>query len=227
VLRGLIPRNQRSWMEAVAGVTGGSAFEVGGVKCVWQPRPHAELLVPFPGVVPGPELVERAVELGASRIGCWAAAPADAWPELDARLRELGFTLGWQPHWMLGATHSVARDPRIEEPEDVPEYDDHGRGLLALTRRDDTYLFVAREDGRFAGQAWLHVAAHIGGLFDLFVVEDARRRGLGAALSRAACAKAAELGVDTLALNAEFPPLYESLGFRSHGYGQTWWRHLS
>ena len=28
-----------------------------------------------------------------------------------------------------------------------------------------------------------------------------------------------------LTLNAEFEPLYESLGFRSLGRGQTWWRH--
>jgi predicted N-acetyltransferase YhbS len=52
-----------------------------------------------------------------------------------------------------------------------------------------------------------------------------RARELGAALSRAASAKAAALGIDTVTLNAEAPALYESLGFRSLGTGQTWWRH--
>ena len=39
--------------------------------------------------------------------------------------------------------------------------------------------------------------------------------------------KAAELDVETMALNAEFTPLYESLGYRSLGTGRTWWLHLS
>jgi GNAT superfamily N-acetyltransferase len=69
------------------------------------------------------------------------------------------------------------------------------------------------------------VAAGVGALFDVFVAAGSRRRGLGAALSRAASAKAAGLGIETITLNAEFEPLYASLGFRSLGRGQTWWRH--
>jgi GNAT superfamily N-acetyltransferase len=163
-----------------------------------------------------------------SRIGCWSAAPAESWPELDGRLRELGFGPGWQPHWMIATSRPYEPDPRVSEAGDVPEYDDFGRALLSLTRRrpQTSYLFVARVDGRFAGHAWLHMAAGIGGLFDVFVPEDLRRQGLGSALSRAASARAAGLGIDTIALNAEFPPLYESLGYRSRGHGQTWWRHF-
>jgi GNAT superfamily N-acetyltransferase len=116
VLRRLIARNQRSWMEAVAGATGGSA----GADWVYQPRPHGELLVPFPEQPPGAD-----------------------------------------------------------------------------------------------------------GIYDVFVTEGRRRRGLGTALSNAASAKAAALGVETMALNAEFAPLYESLGYRSLGTGRTWWLHLS
>jgi GNAT superfamily N-acetyltransferase len=231
MLRGLIPRNQRSWMEAVAGATGGSAFNAGGVNCVWQPRPHGELLVPFPGGLPGPEVVRRASELEATRIGCWAAAPAASWAELDARLRELGFAPGWQPHWMTArATPATAPDSRVTEPDEPPpEYDDYGRALFGLTRArpQRSCLFIAREQGRFAGHAWLHVAAGIGGLYDVFVVERYRRRGLGSALSTAASAKAAQLGIDAIALNAEFAPLYESLGYRFAGRGCTWWLHLS
>ena len=72
-------------------------------------------------------------------------------------------------------------------------------------------------DGRFAGHAWLHVAAGAGGLFDVFVAEGNRRRGLGSALSRAGSAKAAGLGIETITLNAEFEPLYDSLGSSSLG----------
>ena len=119
-------------------------------------------------------------------------------------------------------------DPRISEPSaPPPEYDDHGRALFGMAGAG-SYLFVAREtDGAFAGHAWLHVAADVGGLYDVFVPEQSRRRGLGSALSGAASAKAAGLGVETITLNAEFPPLYLSLGYRTLGRGRTWWLHLS
>jgi GNAT superfamily N-acetyltransferase len=219
---GRLTQNQRSWMEAVAGATGGSTFGAGGVDCVYQPRPHGELLVPFPERAPGAELVDRARELGVQRIGCWLGEPS---PTVEDALPGLGFGPGWQPHWMAAPAAPSEPDPRVSEVNEVPEYDDYGQALLALTR-GPSHLFVAREEeGRFAGHAWLHVAAGVGGLYDVFVPEDLRRRGLGSALSRAASAKAAELGIDTITLNAENEPLYESLGFQSLGYGHTWWRH--
>ena len=209
--------NQRSWMSAVASVTGGATFEAGGVTCVHQPLPHNELLAPFPERPPGPEVLDRARELGVRRIGCWSARSG---PDLS----HLGFTPGWQPHWMSAAATPGPLDSRVSEAQEVPEYDEYGQKLLALAGRD-SFLFVAREGDRFAGHAWLHVAAGVGGLFDVFVVEDLRRRGIGSALSRAASAKAAALGIETVTLNAESEPLYESLGFHSLGRGQTWWRH--
>jgi GNAT superfamily N-acetyltransferase len=210
--------NQRSWMSAVASVTGGSTFEVEGAVCVHQPVPHGELLVPFPQRAPDGALLDRARALGVRRVGCWTAGR-------DLDLSELGFDPGWEPHWMASPAGAAPPDPRVGEAHEVSEYDEYGQRLLALTRSATSFLFVAREDGRFAGQAWLHVAAGVGGLYDVFVVEELRRRGLGSALSLAASAKAAALGIDTITLNAEFEPLYESLGFRSLGRGQTWWRH--
>jgi GNAT superfamily N-acetyltransferase len=221
VLRRLIARNQRSWMEAVAGATGGSA----GADWVYQPRPHGELLVPFPEQPPGADVLARARELGARRLGCWLVEPSA--PVEDA-LAGLGFTRGWDPHWMAAPAAASELDPRVSEPADAPpEYDDYGRALFGMAGRGSS-LFVAREaDGAFAGHAWLHVAAGVGGIYDVFVTEGRRRRGLGTALSNAASAKAAALGVETMALNAEFAPLYESLGYRSLGTGRTWWLHLS
>jgi GNAT superfamily N-acetyltransferase len=209
--------NQRSWMSAVASVTGGSTFEAGGVTCVHQPLPHAELLVPFPDAPPGAEVIDRARELGVRRVGCWTATRS-----LD--LSALGFSRGWEPHWMSAPATPSPLDARVGEASEVPEYDDYGQMLLELLG-PASVLFVAREDGRFAGHAWLHAAAGVGGLYDVFVPEDLRRRGLGSALTRAAASKAAAHGVDAVTVNAEFEPLYESLGFRSLGRGQTWWRH--
>ncbi len=145
--RGLT-REQRSWMSAT-----GSSVRAGGVTCV---RRGEEVLIPFPDVLPGAEVLD----LGAARVGCWAAGPS---PELDAHLRGLGFEPGWRPHWMSAPAAAAPLDTRVSEPSEVPEYDDHGRSLLALTRQrpQTSFLFVAREGGRFAGHAWLHVAAGV------------------------------------------------------------------
>jgi GNAT superfamily N-acetyltransferase len=196
----------------------GSTFEAGGVTCI---RRGEDVLIPFPDVLPGPEVLD----LDAARIGCWAAGASQ---ELDAHLRALGFERGWQPHWMDARAEATDPDPRVSEPDHVPEYDDYGQSLLALTRKrpQTSYLFLAREGGRFAGHAWLHVAAGVGGLYDVFVVEDLRRRGIGSALARAARSKAASLGLDSVTLNAENEEFWAAVGFRSLGFGQTWWVNL-
>jgi GNAT superfamily N-acetyltransferase len=128
---------------------------------------------------------------------------------------------------MTSPATAAPSDPRVEEAREVPEYDDYGQALLALTRQrpQASFLFVAREDGSFAGHAWLHVAAGVGGIYDMFVVEASRRRGLGSALASAASAKAAALGIDTLTLNAEAEEFWQALGFVDAGHGQTWWLH--
>ena len=142
-------------------------------------------------------------------------------------MRGLGFCEGWEPHWMTAPARLSAPDPRISEPAEVPEYDEHGQSLLGLTRErpQTSFLFVAREEGRFAGHAWLHVAAGVGGVYDVFVTESARLRGLGRALAAAASSKAAALGIEALTLNAEAERFWLAVGFRSLGRGQTWWRH--
>jgi GNAT superfamily N-acetyltransferase len=78
-----------------------------------------------------------------------------------------------------------ADDPRVTRTTEVPEYDDYGQALLRMPR---THHFIARDDGgRPVGLAWLHLpdtAPGVGGLFDVFVHEAHRRRGLGTALTR-------------------------------------------
>lgn len=194
----LIAENQRSWLSATAAL-------------------RDELLILFPEELPGPELLQTE----ARTVGCWAAAP-DA--RLDAHLRALGFEPGWRPHWMAAPAEAGAIDPRIDEPTEVPEWDAHGQRLLGLAGAG-THVFVAREDGRLAGHAWLHLAGGVGGIYDMFVAPEARRRGIGSALARAASSKAASLGIETLTLNAEAEEFWRALGFHSLGHGRTWWLH--
>lgn len=219
--RGLIDtvvRAQRSWMRAVASVTGGSTFTLGGIECVHQPLPHGELLLPFPeGVDALEDVVGWARSHGVSRIGVWEDGGSPT-------LLPAGVAPGWAPHWMAAAPSASEPDPRVERVAEVAEYDDHGRALLDLARGGVADLFVAREDGgEFAGHCWLHD----GGVFDLFVVERFRGRGLGRALTEAALTRAAGLGLGHVTLNAEAPAerLYRSLGFETLGDGRTWWIH--
>ena len=80
---------------------------------------------------------------------------------------------------------------------------------------------------QIVGQAALYVPPgddRAAGLFDVGVVPDARRQGVGAALVRAACAIATSHRAIGIGLNAtpDGERLYRRLGFVSAGYGHTW-----
>lgn len=84
-----------------------------------------------------------------------------------------------------------------------------------------------RQRRTIVGQAALYLprdGARFAGLFDVGVVPDARRQGVGEALVRYACAVAREHGAAAIGLNAtpEGERLYQRLGFDSAGLGQTW-----
>jgi ribosomal protein S18 acetylase RimI-like enzyme len=93
-----------------------------------------------------------------------------------------------------------------------------------MERRESTIL-LAQADGELLGfcqlyPTWCSVAAaRIFVLYDLFVDPDARRRGVGRALMRAAqqfgrAAGAARLDLTTARTNARAQALYESLGWQ-------------
>ena len=68
----------------------------------------------------------------------------------------------------------------------------------------------------------------VAGMYDVGVRADARRRGIGRALTAAACSLARAQGCRYATLNATFEGelLYAALGFRTVGVAQTWWLHL-
>jgi GNAT superfamily N-acetyltransferase len=227
---------QVSWSTAVADAIGGTAWREAGALVVHHPRPHDEAVILFPPRAEGAaidRILERCGERGIPRLGCWTSGLGD-----DELLRQVleprHFAEGWQPHWMCRElTATLPADARVEHATEVPEYDDYGQALLALARDPEkrSWHYVAREEGRFSGMAWLHVpdmAPFAGGMLDLFVPEHARRRGIGSALTNAVCNQALELGCRYVVLNAtgDGEALYSSLGFRSLGFGRTWWFDL-
>jgi ribosomal protein S18 acetylase RimI-like enzyme len=196
-----------SWMCAIAQATGGRVWREDSLLAVHQPLPHNEVLLPFPAEIP-PHALERVVEWARAHrvrmIGCWGRDEDAPAPQ--------GFEEGWRPHWMAGDAAAGEPDPRVAQTDDVPEYDAYGQALLKAMPGSH---FIARVDGGFAGMAW----RHDGAMFDLFVPEGHRRRGLGSALTRAVCAH----GPVVLNATADGECLYRALGFESLGYGRTWW----
>jgi ribosomal protein S18 acetylase RimI-like enzyme len=168
--------------------------------------------------------VRLACESGANEIGCWALAPDG---ELGSRLSQLGFQDGWEPHWM-------GTDPRgqREEPgHEVEETAECARCLPYSSKGHESVLggnvhhFVVREGPTIVGHAVLNVDGESGGIYDMGVAPQARRRGYGRALALAALARAREGGCTSVTLNAtgEGEPTYRSVGFDSLGLGKTWW----
>jgi GNAT superfamily N-acetyltransferase len=196
---------QTSWICAVARVTGGRIWREDGLLAAEH---HGELLIPFPAGFDGLDsILDRARANGIRMVSVWGRdEDAPAPPDFDE---------GWQPHWMAGTAEGPP-DPRVEETRDVPEYDDYGQALLQSVPGKHV---VARVDGQFAGMAWAHERM----LFDVFVPAQFRRQGIGKAITQAAAAG------EPMVLNAtgEGELLYRALGFRSLGYGRTWWRRIS
>jgi GNAT superfamily N-acetyltransferase len=230
-------RNHRSWMAAGARATGGRVWSERGLHCSFTPGEHGgQLLLPFPGRF-SPRAIGAAVRWadrrGVGITGCWSTGLG---PDrtLEERLLACGFCTGWQPHWMARSLRGVRppADPRVTLATEVPEFDAHGQALLTLTRRRPArfWLAIARTgEGRIAGFAWAHVAAGVAGVYDVVTFPNAQRQGLGTAMTNAVLAAARLAGARQAVLNAtpDGELLYRTLGFRSLGWGRTWWRHAS
>jgi ribosomal protein S18 acetylase RimI-like enzyme len=151
-------------------------------------------------------------------VGWWTTGTEEHAP-LAAALLARGFQWGWRPHWMwLDLTKPRPRfvlpsgigtvrfpdgpgAPAAGLPEAVRRF---GVGHEALLRLDppSTTVFAAFDAAEVVGAVTLHVARSgagdapepVGGIYDCWVVERARRRGIGAALTAAAADRAQALG---------------------------------
>ena len=220
-------RNQASWLTATGLASGGEEGRADGLR--WVLNGSGQVGVPFPPPPSGAALdalLRWCRERGVRRIGVWASGLEDVDALADPLLAH-GFGWGWRPHWMAIAAAELPRDepdPRVAVTDAVPEYDANGQALLGLTRGPFWHA-AARVEGAFAGRAWAHRVGDHAGLYDVDVWPPHRRTGLGRALTLAV---ARASGAPWLVLNAteEGARLYRALGFRSLGFGQTWWLHL-
>src|SRR5439155_16295333 len=112
----------------------------------------------------------------------------------------------------VAALDALAFDGDIEVSRGM-----YSRGLLEVA-----HVITATEGGKIVGVATGVPTGEAVGVFGVAVAPEARRRGIGAALTRAA-ARAGE-GPETAWLSArdEAAHVYERLGFSAVGRNQIW-----
>ena len=178
---------------------------------------------------------------GAQDMLVWAMVDR---PAMSLALQARGFDLSFRPTWMSrpldddletgmprGVQVRIAGPDDIEElqatqaiPYLIPDQVAMTR-RLALTGHDQAvWWLIARDRRGILGQAIVNLTGEIAGLFNVAVHPEARRRGIGSALTIAAMHVAREQGAARIALNAtaEGLPMYRNLGFRHEGDGMTW-----
>lgn len=178
---------------------------------------------------------------GTQDVLVWS--PVDR-PAMSLALQARGFEASFRPSWMGRSLSgelptSDVRNVRIRiaTPEDIdsmiarrdipyliPDQVETTRRLALNPHKRAVWWLVARDRHGILGQAIVNMTDEIAGLFNVAVHPEARRRGIGRALTAAAMRVARENGATRMALNAtdEGLGLYTGLGFEHLGKGTTW-----
>jgi ribosomal protein S18 acetylase RimI-like enzyme len=98
---------------------------------------------------------------------------------------------------------------------------DVSRGMYSPRLLDVAHVVTARIDEKIVGVATGVPAGGAVAVFGVAVAPEARRRGIGAALTRAA-ARAGDAGTAWLSARGEAARVYERLGFREVGRTEIW-----
>lgn len=173
--------------------------------------------------------------------GSWHLGPSSRPADLGARLEAAGFAAGFAEIGMAAnilalAPHEPSPGVSVEEVLDeaglATWVETLARGFgedpreaewvgscwrrLGYGPASDWRHFIGRLDGQAAATATLFLADGVAGLYFVFTAAEARRRGLGAAVTRAALEAATRLGVTTAVLGASEAgaALYRRLGFK-------------
>ena len=93
----------------------------------------------------------------------------------------------------------------------------YSRGLL-----DVAHVITATEGGKIVGVATGVPTGDAVGVFGVAVAPAARRRGIGAALTRAAACAREGSEIAWLSARGEAAHVYERLGFRAVGRTEVW-----
>ena len=216
--------NHRDWMARCATAGGAAAVTVDGVALYLTAEAGL-----FPVLAPDPDALMEAIRAYDCRsVGYWSVAADDA---LGAQLVARGFGWGWRPHWMaIDLDDADAFAPAPELPfAVVPAAPPYARTLpYAPSGSVDppgTFRLGVRLREKLIGQIAVNPRDGVAGIYSMGVAPRVRGRGIATALTRAACRLAIERGCRHAVLNAtaEGERVYRRVGFRSLGWGQTWW----
>jgi len=164
-----------------------------------------------------------------AEVGYWSLHADD---RIGVGLVARGFGWGWRPHWMaidLGDPAQFDRSAAIYEVLVAPG-PPYAR-TLPYAPRDGvndppgTFRLGVRLRQKVVGQISVNPRAGVAGIYSMGVAPRVRGRGIAAELTRAACRLAIEHGCRHAVLNAtdDGERVYRRVGFRSLGWGQTWW----
>lgn len=239
--------NHTEWFMARAVVGNGEVRETRGIRWAISPR---EATIAFPRIPAARAsaaldgIIEEIFSRKPESASCWSLLPTRP-RDLGAQVAARGFEWGWQPHWMaLDLTADCAASPAPAglqvtvddgewEASDLPYYGPgEGAALrkLAQEQPQRAWHFVARLDGSVVAHSVLFLTTGergAAGIYNVGVVPEARGNGIGKIISLAPCRHAQALGCSYALLNSAADGLYNSIGFRSLGYGQSWWMQAS
>lgn len=173
--------------------------------------------------------------------GCWSLDPPRP-ADLGIRLMARGFQPGWRPHWMALDLQEVQAHHLF--PRGLSIVRDNESSLMAvrnlpyarvvMPRLSDAAIpgqwvrFVASVRGKVVGQSVVFLTVGewgVAGIYHVGVVPRARNKGIGKAVTLAACLYARERGYRYAVLNSTDSgrAAYGGLGFYPVGDGWTWW----
>jgi GNAT superfamily N-acetyltransferase len=242
--------NMCQWVRRCALANAGEVHQTEEVTWAYSPGPEGDAAILFPrftsldASLQLDSILDYFRQLHPERdLLCWSLDPTNP-PDLEARLLARGFEWNWSPHWMWlplsqlqtnyrrtsGLHIEIVEQVPMWEAEDLPYYSPIAAPYMhQITQQEPrrVWHFAAWLDGRVVGQSRLCMTTGelgVAGIFDVGVVPTARNRGIGKALTLAACQLARSLGCQHALLNASAmgEPIYLKLGFTSLGYGKTW-----
>jgi GNAT superfamily N-acetyltransferase len=247
-LEAAVAANHHEWMVLKTEVGGGEVHQAEGVTWTYAgTEGEAMVLFPHLGADAAGTTLDAIGRFYQERrpeplVGCWSLDPPEP-ADLEIRLLARGWQLGWQPRWLwldleklnaghprpAGLTVAPVEDEALWDAPRLPYYNRAAAALThALTQREPqrVWHFAAWLDGKPVGHSTLCVTTGplgVGGLYDIGVVPEARGRGIGKAVTLAACQQARALGCRHVLLNGTGERMYGQVGFVGLGWGRTWW----
>jgi GNAT superfamily N-acetyltransferase len=241
-----IAENHKQLFMLSAAARGGEVIEDEGLCYTHTPGSSASVLFPALTTENASLLLDKMMayyrQHPSTNIGYWSLEsrqPADIGPRLLAR----GFQDGWHPCWMAldldqlqddfplpeGVEIHIDNNIRVDDVKGLP-YGDSDMMTESFFEKfpGRAQRLVALLEGKVVGHTNVFFTTGdngVAGLYNVGVLPDLQRKGIGKALVAATCRYAKERGYQYATLNANHigRRTYELVGFTIVGYGITWW----